>query len=1354
MDLNEHELAELEERLYSSVHHVSTEPCNTVDGSSLSNTNVSANSQNRLVTDRTVYNNGRRANSKLKRYWSSLQQTQGKLYPGIQGNKIYREPSITNPVINDTNSSGIKQTFTPYQSILGPTTNDMRENEFSFIGQKKRIAHNTKNGTSVSAERKRKMEQISKIRVKKAKAQKSRQKANPERLVATIEIESSSEEDGEYRSPDPIKQEIEEQKIECQDLEDSDPDEVVVIPSAPPPLVCIESSDDETDKKKFTHPNTRTKKNSRMKKAISPRCLSPSNSSIMSDDFIGQNERARLNDSFIEGITNDEELDCSVQHTVGSLLSGNHQDLSDHSRLNRAPSISSEGTVATSSDTTDPEKRSAIKTTVCQPPVSGQRVMLPKYSSTPKQFLPLKKQSISTANQSSADTDSIYTATSNRKSKTDTEKLASSDSSDDSNSGNVSAHSKRSKSNYSDSSCKSLKKSRKKRRKQDTEHYSDEDFALMLTDIVQAMSESGNKSENSEDNPKLQLETPSFDVTSTQSAESSTVLNAKGTNKISTKNQEADINVSRIEQQTHISSDTSGNSAESKCISSASGQSAEVAPVINLTESYETDVNYEESLGVGTDDPECCWNDEMKQFYHSSWNCEEFNVSTVMFNMPRSGKSWPIVHLDKYPDPPRKEIICNNCGERGHMRYKCRNRPKPGICYMCGQTGHQEPRCPNTLCLKCGEKTRNFVRGCQSCAREQNMSCHMCGVRGHSQRNCPDKWRRYHSTIEDNVPLSKSFIRNPNAKHCCICSRPGHQAHMCNSALRIFGQVVPTTEVKSYQPMYNINEWRHQRNQNTGQKFNMFSDLTDYHLHFDSAFAMNEKSFYNRFAKSVGLFEKKKRREEEMARQIRRKAKKILQRAEKRNLAEPVPSKQTASKGEESKYATPIELQISPSLEEGKKAIIQEDSNYSFSEFFEDPSVTQTMQTVESSADFIPLTSSTVAPSEPLITEIVPMKSEAKIFLAKPHAKLLLGPNGAAFLKNASDKFALQLSVLFQSVGNVLTINGLSKDQDNFHNELIKFLNDVSHQNEQIMCINNVPKLTDKTISYIVEHLRLLTRSYENVKNMFRRYQHFEQQGGNGKTADKIRRNLNIILFGQFGLREGRDHLNKLQVNLRALRSSKDINVSMDFRNEINQHIRYIFTAYDHADYGDILNEFEDLRKSQKLNKIKAEDLDLLPPSSTKNVSCTHRGNSDDSFNLSKGLNFEDHASFEQSHNEDLILNTSDQLIALPDQRALSNEPELSAVSIESAAIATIRQQHAMPKNAKFSIKKQKVESLLSECRLMVKQLDCPSIKQKFEAICCQAREGHMSKANFRTLIKIRSILKSKLQFQRKNTND
>ncbi|KAL9699314.1 hypothetical protein quinque_002755 [Culex quinquefasciatus] len=107
--------------------------------------------------------------------------------------------------------------------------------------------------------------------------------------------------------------------------------------------------------------------------------------------------------------------------------------------------------------------------------------------------------------------------------------------------------------------------------------------------------------------------------------------------------------------------------------------------------------------------------------------------------------------------------------------------------------------------------------------------------------------------------------------------------------------------------------------------------------------------------------------------------------------------------------------------------------------------------------------------------------TEAKIFPTKPHAKVCSGPHGANFLRRCVREFTLKLSIA-----------------DNFHNDLVKFLNSASHQNEQIKQINN--------------------------------------------------------------------------------------------------HIRYIFTSYDHADYEDIMQEYDALRKSQKLSKVKPEDLNLTLP--------------------------------------------------------------------------------------------------------------------------------------------------------------
>jgi hypothetical protein len=42
---------------------------------------------------------------------------------------------------------------------------------------------------------------------------------------------------------------------------------------------------------------------------------------------------------------------------------------------------------------------------------------------------------------------------------------------------------------------------------------------------------------------------------------------------------------------------------------------------------------------------------------------------------------------------PKSNVICHNCGFKGHYNYKCR-QPKV-IFYGCGQQGHMKPSCPN-----------------------------------------------------------------------------------------------------------------------------------------------------------------------------------------------------------------------------------------------------------------------------------------------------------------------------------------------------------------------------------------------------------------------------------------------------------------------------------------------------------------------------------------------------------------------------------------------------------------------------------------------------------------------------------
>uniref|UniRef100_A0A182S5F3 Zinc finger CCHC domain-containing protein 7 n=1 Tax=Anopheles maculatus TaxID=74869 RepID=A0A182S5F3_9DIPT len=313
---------------------------------------------------------------------------------------------------------------------------------------------------------------------------------------------------------------------------------------------------------------------------------------------------------------------------------------------------------------------------------------------------------------------------------------------------------------------------------------------------------------------------------------------------------------------------------------------------------------------------------------------------------------WHIVHRDQYPTPPKKESTCTNCGERGHVKFKCRNAPKLAICYMCGDKGHREPRCPKTICFNCGAKTRSFVRGCKSCSREADVTCFLCGVRGHTQRSCPDLWRRYHSTTEDNVPLKEDFERNSKARWCSICGRPGHQAHACNDARRIFGHPIPSVSVSSYMPTYRGEFNRYSKLQNDEQdrrlaenptaRYNLFSDnanVCEFNLNEQ---AQNEKGFYFNFLKSTGLLEKHLQfnREQEQAgmQQEPLAAPSPIQTAP----PDPHPAVELEIKQEETQPEQQTMEQTASVTEPcqqqptSSSVLVEENSNYSFSEFNND----------------------------------------------------------------------------------------------------------------------------------------------------------------------------------------------------------------------------------------------------------------------------------------------------------------------------------------------------------------------------------------------------------------------------------
>uniref|UniRef100_A0A182SAE0 Uncharacterized protein n=1 Tax=Anopheles maculatus TaxID=74869 RepID=A0A182SAE0_9DIPT len=200
---------------------------------------------------------------------------------------------------------------------------------------------------------------------KKTKANRVRQRKRTPVVVAEICINSSDEES------QPVKRQVE--PAESLLLSEEETDEVIIIPTPPPPQICIDCSDEEEPNSsstgQFALPKSKKGKAQKLAPATSSRCHSPSNSSIMSDDFIGQHDRSRLNDSFTESIPSDDELVSTMEgNRRAGTASGKATKKGAEKRQERVPSISSEDTVGTNGDTTDQEKRTPAKS---QPPVNG-----------------------------------------------------------------------------------------------------------------------------------------------------------------------------------------------------------------------------------------------------------------------------------------------------------------------------------------------------------------------------------------------------------------------------------------------------------------------------------------------------------------------------------------------------------------------------------------------------------------------------------------------------------------------------------------------------------------------------------------------------------------------------------------------------------------------------------------------------------------------------------------------------------------------------------------------------------------------------------------------------------------------
>uniref|UniRef100_A0A182MR23 Zinc finger CCHC domain-containing protein 7 n=1 Tax=Anopheles culicifacies TaxID=139723 RepID=A0A182MR23_9DIPT len=1295
----------------------------------------------------------------------------------------------------------------------------------------------------------RKQNVMHSLESKKVKANKVRQRKQPQVIVAEITLNSSDEE----------SKPVEHIKSTVHSVSDGETDEVIIIPTPPPPQICIDCSDEEENQSiQFALPKSQKKKKKGQMIVNSPRCRSPSNSSIMSDDFIGQLDRSRLNDNFAENVPSDDELECSMEGLSGKRL----KDAPD-----RVPSISSEDTVCTSGDITDQEKhpyemdkglarsksqpegnakskkenaaskktpskqkptktvsiasnvgtvtlpsvskrnannktncgaisndtlnnsKTPAKTKArCKSPVtpgmeivrnkvetpqvregSGKKVKAkkdgPSLKVTRSMLKSVLQASAGSGTISDKPTEGIKNSNAPKTgTKSKTKKIlpiddnVSSESDIDIFSKTTSnASTPQGKQNTSRPSASSLleeigdvssesdydesflqlqktvapkptaekerpKRIGRKRKQYNSETYSDEDFACLLTDIVRAVSDTededdytemdinetnasnvqkaaiptssseeiGNRKKKrkrkdlSPETGSAVSEPPSKDTDKPQ--QSTTELAAKKKKKLKNPKSSVKTLSSRVSNTPEIDSADVCVTVDQTQDATRKERSVIVPPPPqhvqqNVLDSSDEDVQIIERHAVPSTSgesskviqpigPDCAWNEEMKHFYNESWIDEDFNMDLVLRRMPYDSRNWSIVHKDRFPDPPKKSVTCNNCGEQGHVRYKCRNAPKLPICFMCGEKGHKEPRCPKTICLN----ARSFVRSCKSCARDADITCFTCGLRGHAQRSCPDLWRRYHSTIEDNVPLREHYETNTKARWCSICGRQGHQAHTCNDARRIFTHTIPSIRVSSYMPAYRGEYNRYSKHRNDEQERRLATDpAARYNLFSTDAnscefnlpeLTKNENGFYFNFLKSTGLLEKYKR-------PVSKASMETVMPPQPHTIVQPAVEAQPRMEStrpetppdmlidestiqpepqrtEQTTCAIETDEQQGMSMEASGVPVMEENSNYSFSEFHtEEKQLDDTEQYVDIKppslpsdsvvpkgnnnfeqlmhSDYISLNTTDAVATPPLSEQHVlppPQSTQspdsasgadlaignvpnaevtspeedqvynAKVLLTKDRATLLLSAKGAEFINEAGKKHSVQLSITFESVGNVLLITGTPDAQENFHADLVRYLTEQEDymRNEKYFRVFG-PKMSNKMTRYIAMFLRGLVEDNVGVASLLAKF----ESATSADTQERHRRRLNVLLFGVYGLREGRKHLNVLRYQLELCMKANPWKSELppQRRTIIDEAIRYIFSAYDHKDYALLVKEYEELKQANKLQKLTYADLGI-----------------------------------------------------------------------------------------------------------------------------------------------------------------
>lgn len=478
-----------------------------------------------------------------------------------------------------------------------------------------------------------------------------------------------------------------------------------------------------------------------------------------------------------------------------------------------------------------------------------------------------------------------------------------------------------------------------------------------------------------------------------------------------------------------------------------------------------------------------------------------------------------------------------------------------------------------------------------------------------------------------------------------------------------------------------------------------------------------------------------------------------------------------------------IVLNVTNSVDQSINSIHDSDSNYSFGEYFNESTLKEKVgmeskcddkerEGVENepdtaeSPDYIPLPpnidpADVVEGAHTLDDPPDQPANEAKIFLTKQHARLLLSTEaGNKLLSDASLTHQVKVRMDWENLGNVLVVVGAKVNQNKFHADLIRFLVDVCKKmrlrNETFQ---QIPRSKVALIRFIREQFALLEQPLGNATELYKNMRRNEKlQSKNGvKNADRARKNLNIILMGRAGLNDGRLHLAGLESNLKFLLENNKDMMTKQTREEIYQHYRYIFSPYEHDDYPELIAQYEELKKAKKfpplnidksLLEIKItvhedESVDLNRAKQKlmqlSNVTESPKSNNESPEQETIVINQEPKTPTREQKPSKRESRTPKQQPKSPNPKPESKVPKAQPKSTESTDVSakrTVEDPSNVNKNAIWSLK---CKDIVEKCRQ--KHIKSGKVVDKLNSVLEKASKNQLSYGDYKNLETILNTL-------------